>query len=208
MTQQIIDLTRRLNAQTPIYQDGDFSDPPFRVEHWCDIRSRGFRVSKLHMGAQTGTHIDAPAHLVDGGATIDAVDLGNLIGAYFLVDIDGLDATAARTQAISRFDGQKILLLRGTMPTGQLSEAAIRDLFALACPVWAFATAITIRDQPPLLIHQMIAENGVTLIEEIDHEAARAVTPGGRMIALPLRLEGVSGSPCRVIVIHELEGSG
>ena len=37
-------------------------------------------VSRWRIGAHTGTHIDAPAHFVDGGKTVDQLDLTALIG--------------------------------------------------------------------------------------------------------------------------------
>ncbi len=59
---EIIDLTRKLDESLSIYSGGGYSDPPLLVESWCAIEEQGFKVSRLSMGTQTGTHIDAPAH--------------------------------------------------------------------------------------------------------------------------------------------------
>ena len=65
-----IDLTRPMNAGMEIYSTGAYADPPFRAEPWCDLSEAGFAVWHLQMGTQTGTHIDAPSHFVQGAATL------------------------------------------------------------------------------------------------------------------------------------------
>jgi kynurenine formamidase len=46
----------------------------------------------------------------------------------------------------------------------------------------------------------MLAESGRYLVEDIDPAASGKVIPGGELLIFPLRLENVSGSPCRVAV--------
>ncbi|MGW4589966.1 cyclase family protein [Amycolatopsis thermoflava] len=44
-------------------------------------------VSRWRIGAHTGTHIDAPAHFVDGGPTVDQADLTALFGPARVLDL-------------------------------------------------------------------------------------------------------------------------
>jgi kynurenine formamidase len=57
---RIVDLTAALNAQTPCYP----GDPPFTKSWHVLFGDQGFCVSKLEMGAHTGTHVDAPLHFL------------------------------------------------------------------------------------------------------------------------------------------------
>ena len=41
-------------------------------------------VSQLEMGSHSGTHVDAPGHFIPGGLTVDALDLGILMGPAFV----------------------------------------------------------------------------------------------------------------------------
>ena len=59
---EILDLTKSLDQNLSIYIEGAYSDPPLQIETWCTIHEQGYKVSRLSMGTQTGTHIDAPAH--------------------------------------------------------------------------------------------------------------------------------------------------
>ena len=81
---EIIDLTRKLDESLSIYSGGGYSDPPLQVEAWCTIAEQGFKVSRLSMGTQTGTHIDAPAHFSPLGETSRLAPSGCAGGALLL----------------------------------------------------------------------------------------------------------------------------
>lgn len=197
---KIIDLTKRLNDRLDIYNDGAYRDPPLKIETWCTVSSQRFWVSTLQMGTQTGTHIDAPAHFVEGGAMLEVLDVAQLIGPYFFVPVEALTDLPLQGPLLNKYNDEKILFLHAMAVHTLLPEPTFRALLALDCPVWVTSIGITIVERDPLYFHQVLAENGRFLIEDLDHNAAMHVQPGGTLIALPLRLEGVSGSPCRVIV--------
>jgi len=69
-TFRIVDLTATLNEQTPCYP----TDPPFARSWHARLSESGFCVSKLEMGAHTGTHVDAPLHFL-GEAFPDVVEM-------------------------------------------------------------------------------------------------------------------------------------
>jgi len=46
-----------------------------------------FDLSLLSMGTHIGTHVDPPAHYLDGGATVDQIPLDTLIGEAFVLDM-------------------------------------------------------------------------------------------------------------------------
>jgi arylformamidase len=76
-----VDLARALDISVPIRPG---------MLHWgrrpeveiVESRADGAvsNVSRWRIGAHTGTHIDAPAHFVDGGKTVDQIDLAALNG--------------------------------------------------------------------------------------------------------------------------------
>ena len=76
----------------------------------------------------------------------------------------------------------------------------VRALLELGCRVWVLMGQVTVADREPLRFHRLLAESGVYLVEDLDEERIDELAPGGELMALPLRLEGVSGSPCRVLL--------
>jgi kynurenine formamidase len=197
---KLIDLTKPLNHETAIYRDRDYSDPAFRMDEWCTVETQGFRVSRLALGTQTGTHIDAPAHFLDGGDTLETLGVERLIGRYFHVSAQELADEAMCGAALGRYGSETIVFLASNAAQVTLPQRAVSDLIALGCPVWAVACEIEIEQGPPFLFHRLLAKAGIYLIEDLELEAAGKVPRQGELIALPLRLEGVSGAPCRVVV--------
>lgn len=86
----IIDLTRPLCPTTtpPTIYPGD---PPFQITPHATVKKDGYSVHALHLGTHTSTHIDAPAHFVEGGRTIDEVPLDELVGPALVVDLSTLN---------------------------------------------------------------------------------------------------------------------
>jgi kynurenine formamidase len=201
--QKFIDLTKPLNQNTQPYREGDYKDPPFVVSDWCLTKDRGFWVSKLELGTQTGTHIDAPAHFVDGGETLDQLDINTCVGPYFLVRAAECRDRVEFDLLMKRFRGESILLLTCSSSTDSIAVKPFDALLSLGCRLWLTIGTVKVEGTDPLHFHSKLAENGVYLVEDLHETVAPAIRPGGTIIALPMRLEGVSGSPCRVLVSYE-----
>jgi arylformamidase len=198
----IIDLTKMLDEKMPIYTSGTYSDPPLQIETWCTIQQQGYKVSRLLMGTQTGTHIDAPAHFIANGATLEALPIQALIGQYLWVDLNHF-TQADLGGLISNYKEETLLFLTSSVQTEkEISEEVFSGLLKLPCIVWVSVYGVQVVRHDPLYFHQALSKSGKYLIEDVDEIMARRINPGGEMIALPLRLRGVSGSPCRVVVIQ------
>lgn len=75
---KIYDITVPIRAGMPVYE----GDPGVKVEAWSAFaKGDSSNVSMLNFGAHTGTHVDAPAHFIEGANTIDKLPLETLIGA-------------------------------------------------------------------------------------------------------------------------------
>ncbi len=73
----IYDITVPIRAGMPIYE----GDPTLSIEPWSAMADGdSANVSFLHFGAHTGTHVDAPAHFIEGAGKIDSLPLNILIG--------------------------------------------------------------------------------------------------------------------------------
>ena len=73
----IYDITVPIRPGMPIYE----GDPAVEIAAWSALqKGDSANVSFLHFGAHTGTHVDAPAHFIEGARKIDALSLDVLIG--------------------------------------------------------------------------------------------------------------------------------
>lgn len=83
---RVIDLTHTIETGIPTW------DNTCGFEHilHCDYNPKQeykFRAHKLHMSESIGTHMDAPAHCIPGGNTIEQVQLEDLIRPCVVVDV-------------------------------------------------------------------------------------------------------------------------
>jgi arylformamidase len=73
------------------------SNPPFDLTPVKQISAGGSsNVSRLTLGTHTGTHIDAPRHMIDGAPTLDQLPLDALIGPARVIAVDTDRAIEAR----------------------------------------------------------------------------------------------------------------
>ena len=83
-----IDLTQPYGPSTIVWpgsQPPQFTTVENHAEHGCYARA-------VHLYEHTGTHLDAPAHFVDGAETVDQIAAERLIAPLAVVDIE--DASA------------------------------------------------------------------------------------------------------------------
>jgi kynurenine formamidase len=83
---KIIDITSPISPSTPVFP----GDPEPLIEKICTLEKDGFSLSELRFGSHTGTHVDAPSHILPGSPSIDELDLENFMGKALLLDFSSL----------------------------------------------------------------------------------------------------------------------
>ena len=80
----IYDLTVPISGALPTYP----SDPGIKIDDWSKLADgAGANVSSLCFGAHTGTHVDAPAHFIEGAKKVESLDLEVLIGEAQVIEV-------------------------------------------------------------------------------------------------------------------------
>ncbi len=80
---RVVDLTHTLTYDFPTY----FGEQQFFDEDVFTYADNSFNLKMLRTNEHTGTHIDAPLHFTDGGASIDQVPVETLVCPLAVVDI-------------------------------------------------------------------------------------------------------------------------
>lgn len=80
----MIDLSHTIRTGMPVYP----GDPSVDVHPALTLDADGVAVASLHLGSHSGTHLDAPAHTVPGGRTLDEIPLEELTGEALILRID------------------------------------------------------------------------------------------------------------------------
>ena len=79
------ELTHTIRNDMPVYPG---TEQP-RLTTACTIDQCGYRETLLHMFSHTGTHMDAPAHMLPSGRTLDDFPAETFAGRGFVLDCRG-----------------------------------------------------------------------------------------------------------------------
>ena len=82
---KVYDLTHTIKNDMPVYPG---TEQP-QLTTACTIEEAGYRETLLHMFSHTGTHMDAPAHMLLDGAPLDSYDADKFTGTAVVVDCRG-----------------------------------------------------------------------------------------------------------------------
>ena len=187
-----IDLTMKLTEQIPVWS-GDVV-PSFTLH--STIEGEGCQTMRLLLGSHSGTHIDSPAHLIEGGKSLDHYDVSRFFARCAVLAPDGGGPLPASMAAVvpSGCDG---ILLAGT--TTSLEIDAARLLLDRGVRLFGFAGDSC--DEPESTtfpVHRLLMGCDALIIENLanlDSLVGRVVD----LVALPLFIEGSDGAPARVI---------
>ncbi|WP_300465304.1 cyclase family protein [Desulfobacula sp.] len=80
----LIDLTHPIHEDMPVYPGTE--QPVTSIG--CSIEQDGFLEKKITFYSHTGTHMDAPAHLIKGGKFLDQYDIGHFYGSAIVVHLE------------------------------------------------------------------------------------------------------------------------
>jgi kynurenine formamidase len=80
---KIVDLSHPLTAETPVYP----GDPVPNFSVATTIDNEGYNLFNVILGSQTGSHVDAPYHFSNTGATVDKMDLNYFMGNTVIIDM-------------------------------------------------------------------------------------------------------------------------
>jgi arylformamidase len=199
------DVTVTLRSGMPTW-DGE-PGPVCRPLKQIGADGESARVSLLTLGTHLGTHVDAPAHFIPDGATVEALPLAALVGLCRVIDAGvGPLIEPADLEPVAR--GARRLLLK--TPSGSFWDepAFRRDFVALspAAAAWLVRQGILLLGIDYLTIdpydadaaHRILLGAGVVVLEGLD---LRAVPPGEYdLAALPIKVAGADGAPARVVL--------
>ena len=228
----IYDITHSLSSQSSqssqSSDSADSSDPykspefPAVVEWPGDVKFQyqwGARLvtgDSVNLGAFTmsvhlGTHMDAPYHYSEAGATVEQLDPAVFVGPARLVDMTGRQLiTVEDFMGIDLNKTPRLLIKTDSwLDTSKFPEdipLLDRDVPDYLRSQGVFLVGVDVPsmdrlDSKDLPIHHALGKAGITILESLKLHEVPADTY--ELIALPLKLAGADGSPVRAILRKE-----
>ena len=199
-------------TETPTYT----GDPGIRIETWAAL-SKGdtANVSVLHFGAHTATHVDAPAHFIEGAPGVATLPLDALIGQARVIELPG-DVREIKAEHVSpgELEGAtRVLFKTRNSSFWENPQGRFREDYTYLAP----AAARALIEQGVRLVgidylsvesfqsssydtHTILLSRGVVIVEGLD---LREIPAGlYELICLPLKITAGSGdgAPARAVL--------
>ena len=203
---KMYDVTGTIYEGMTVYKNKPEKQPKFnRVTNGYVTETR------LELDVHTGTHIDAPLHMVIGGDTFESVPMESLVGQSKVFDLTNVE------DGISKLDLEKFEINKGDFilfkTKNSFEEEFNFDFIYLAQDGAEYLAEIGVRgvgidtlgierSQEGHPTHKTLFGSNVIIIEGL---RLKEVEQGEYfMVAAPLKIENTDASPARVLLFEGL----
>ncbi len=210
---RIIDLTHKISQDMPMYP----GSPAPVIKRLFNVEKDGFAESELKISSHSGTHIDAPCHMLLDGKELEDYEIETFFGNALMIDFptpekmqieaDDIMPFQARTEKIdflvirtgwSRSWGKAEYLLNFpclTVEAAQLiSESGLRG-------VGIDTPSIDSVDSETFPVHHVFFRQDMLIIENLTNLGSLS-SSNFTFSCMPLRIEKADASPVRAFAIE------
>jgi kynurenine formamidase len=208
-----LDLTRPFDADA----EHSLALPDPRVETLGEVSEDGANVQRVTFATHTGTHVDAPLHVLPGGSTVDETPLSRLIAEGVVLGVDADEPRPVGVEDLRGFDelrdGDAVMLSFGWaayagtdryhrypwLSTGLADRLVERDVALVAMDTLSPDEPRELRTgDDPYPVHRRLLGARIPVVENLA-DPSELVGERVEVICLPLKLRGGDGAPARVV---------
>ena len=214
---EVIDLTLTVSSKIPTFP----GSPQPNFIPWENIKEDGYNLEILFLSSHTGTHMDVPHHFLEKGAKIHEISLKKLVSEAVLIK-----SRKKRNETITKTDIQKfekkhgkiasfssVIFLTGWQKNLQkkyyftknpgLSASAANYLTSKKVSLVGIdSPSIDLGTDSKFPVHHIFSKKEILIVENLAN-LEKIKSSKFHLVALPLKLKGVTGSPVRAIAFVE-----
>jgi len=203
---KMYDITMTIHPEMQVWNK-DQSKKPLLTNMYTLATGPAY-ISRINIEAHTGTHLDAPLHMVEGGAPIESIALERLIGPARVLDLTNVVGSIGREHlepyGIQR--GEWLLFKTKNSFTEQFDfefvflnadgAAYLRDIGINGVATDGLGIE---RDQSGCPTHHTFFAADILIVEGV---RLKDVPAGNYTFVLaPLKLEGIEAAPARAFLM-------
>ena len=205
---KIIDISQEIYSGMPVYP----GDPSFQERRVSSFKQGDMcEVSEITMGTHCGTHVDAPLHMLPDGAPLDSIPLDSFIGKCRVLTVPYPIISEKTLEEFEIKPGERILLR--TDPNGKYNRHGKFNPAVLSMRAAQYLAQLPVKlvgiDAPTVEnmelcdgeVHRTLLKAGIPILEGLRLEEVEG--ENYTLSALPIRLNGENGAPCRAVLIEE-----
>lgn len=203
----VYDISMQISGDMTVYKNKDENRPVVETVRSFD-ESDAYE-SRISMNLHTGTHIDAPLHMLEGGDTVDNLDISRLITSCKVFDLADVKGKVTKEDLAYRDIGEGDFIILKTSNSYSeefnpefiyLSHDAARYLAQKGISGVGIDSLGIERAQSGHPTHKELLKNGIIILEGLRLKDV----PEGEytLIALPLNIKGAEASPVRAVLLE------
>ena len=204
-----VDLTHPITASMPVYPG---TEPPVIISG-CSIEEAGFLEKKITFYSHTGTHIDAPAHLIKGHSTLDMLAIDHFYGPALMLNFDHIVTQTIGVKDLEPYQDQikkvQFLLIYTGWSQYWGTEKYFFDYTVLSIEAANWLTSFGLKgfgldtisadsaDSKDYPVHKALLQKNTIIIENLVN--LDRLPNQFELSCFPLSFEDADGSPVRAV---------
>lgn len=206
----LIDLSHIINENIPLYPG---TEPP-QIQSVATIAKNGYNEKRFSFTNHTGTHIDAPAHMLSDGKTLDQYPAQKFTGQALVLNFGFPRASENEARYLRQMQSlieqvDFVLIYTGWcrywgtdryfQDFPAISAESARWLAQFDLKGFGVDTAsVDLMKSVDLPVHKIFFSKDMILVENLDF--SRHIPEGiFRLFVFPLNVEAADGSPVRAV---------
>ncbi len=210
---KIIDLSNTIESNMLVYP-GDVVPV---IEPFSSIEGSGAVITKLILGTHTGTHVDAPNHILKKGESVDKIPLTNFVGDACVFDFSyktagsGLEEEDLKNKS-NVHSCDMVLCYTGSSGYSKNEDLRTRYVYiGESAALWLVrkkvkavgidSLSVERFGSKDFFVHKTLLRNGITIIENLSSNLKFLTDKKVFFVAAPLKLKRLDGSPVRAFAV-------
>ncbi|MBC7959806.1 MAG: cyclase family protein [Vallitaleaceae bacterium] len=205
---KIYDISMTITEDIMVYNNLDKKKP--RLVQSANFAQNRHYETDITMNLHTGTHIDAPLHMIEGGATMSVYAIEQYMTSAKVLDLTQISDCITEKDLIERDIQEGDFVLFKTKNSYEevfnksfvfLEKSGANYLARIGIKgVGTDALGIE-RSQPDHETHKVLFEKGIIILEGLRLKEIQEGTY--QLIALPIKILSTEAAPVRAILIEQ-----
>lgn len=205
---KVYDISMPVSYEMPVYKGRIAKRPMITVE--SDFNTGAVYESRIAMNLHTGTHLDAPLHVLAGGGTIDSIPLESVIRPCKVLDLTHVPNKITKEDLIDKnIHCGDFVLLKTRNSFADLLEGNFIYLDQMGAEYLVSQHVVGVgidalgieREQPGHPTHKALLGNASIILEGLRLKNV----PEGQylLVAAPIKIMGVEAAPVRALLFGQ-----
>lgn len=203
---KIYDISMTIHEGMTVYKNKPEKKP--KITNRSNFQTSSAYESSIEMDMHTGTHIDAPLHMIENGETMDLYPIERYVAKAKVIDLTHVEEAITKEE-LEKFDIQKndFLLLKTRNSSVEefdydfvyLEKTGAEYLANIGIQGVGIDALGIERAQPDHETHKLLLGKHIMIIEGL---RLKDIEPGEYiLVALPIKILETEAAPARAILI-------